>query len=480
MTRLVTFLYIAIILLLATLPDPTDGARQRRSGGTGGSGNRRPNKESQFDSDDYYQVLGLKKTAKSKEIKSAYRKLALQYHPDKVKEEDQKEAAEKIFVKVSEAYAVLSDEEKRKIYDQYGKNGLEAFERGQDPAAAGFGGFGSGGGGAGGFHQGFGGFPGGGGGGSSFQFNMNDFQRSGGAGGSRTHGGFDPFAMFEEMFANQGGGGFGGAGAGFGGPSRKQQAAPELFPKGKSKVAKLGKPKFPDKKSRNMWLIMFYANDDPQSQNVANEYEKLAERPNLPYKLGAVDCRMSDREQEFCTSKGIDIANLPTFALVLDGQLISYDEFGAKMFRAKDIHNFCTENMPQLLVNNFNSVTQLEERLLSSKSSKPAVLLLTDKYETSTMFYHLVYYFRNEFAFGESRAKNLKLAQTFHVKKYPQLLCFVPANLGKEPYNDEIGIIRYTGEVKKESITKWLEDIVKTLASGPKKKEGRRRKSSEL
>jgi hypothetical protein len=97
------------------------------------------NKTRQFESDDYYQVLGLSRNkAKPKDIKAAYRKLALKYHPDKVAE-DKKEESEKIFIKISEAYAVLSDEEKKKIYDQFGKRGLEAHERGMDPNAAGFG-----------------------------------------------------------------------------------------------------------------------------------------------------------------------------------------------------------------------------------------------------------------------------------------------------------------------------------------------------
>jgi len=71
---------------------------------------------------DYYEILGVDKNASQSDIKSSYRKLALKYHPDKNK--DDKEAEEK-FKGASEAYEVLSDEEKRKKYDQYGHAGLE-------------------------------------------------------------------------------------------------------------------------------------------------------------------------------------------------------------------------------------------------------------------------------------------------------------------------------------------------------------------
>jgi len=120
-------------------------------------------------SDCYYKNLGLNKGANEHEVKQAYRKLALKYHPDKNKENPQ--AAEEKFKKVAEAYDVLSDKQKREIYDSYGKRGLE------NGGGGGFGGGGAhfvnaedifrqffGGQGGGGFHDDFGG------GGFSFNF----------------------------------------------------------------------------------------------------------------------------------------------------------------------------------------------------------------------------------------------------------------------------------------------------------------------
>ncbi|MDD5317451.1 MAG: molecular chaperone DnaJ [Candidatus ainarchaeum sp.] len=69
---------------------------------------------------DYYEVLGVAKGANAEEIKSAYKKLAFQLHPDRNKDS----GAEARFKELSEAYAVLSDDRKRRLYDQYGKEGF--------------------------------------------------------------------------------------------------------------------------------------------------------------------------------------------------------------------------------------------------------------------------------------------------------------------------------------------------------------------
>ena len=117
---------------------------------------------------DYYEVLGVGKNATEDEIKKAYRKLAIKYHPDR--NPDDAKAEEK-FKEAAEAYDVLHDPQKRQAYDQFGFDG---------PAGAG----------------GFGGFGGGGG------FSMDDI-----------------FSMFGDVFGGRGGG-FGGFG-GFGGGRRQ-------------------------------------------------------------------------------------------------------------------------------------------------------------------------------------------------------------------------------------------------------------------
>ena len=176
---------------------------------------RKPNEK------DLYAILGVKRDADASQIKKAYRKLAKKYHPDSNAGNAE---AEKKFKDISEANSILGDEEKRKIYDEYG---YAAFESGMDPKEyakrmeeakkAGFGGFG-GGSGFGGFDgfNGFGGFTGAGSGGRSGTFRGKDgsyttFHFEGGDPG-------DYGDLFEHLFRNAGAAG-GSAGYSSGGNS---------------------------------------------------------------------------------------------------------------------------------------------------------------------------------------------------------------------------------------------------------------------
>ena len=78
---------------------------------------------------DYYEVLGVQKNATDDELKKAYRKLAKKYHPDA--NPDNKAEAEAKFKEVNEAYEVLSDSQKRKMYDQFGFDGAQGFNGSQ-------------------------------------------------------------------------------------------------------------------------------------------------------------------------------------------------------------------------------------------------------------------------------------------------------------------------------------------------------------
>lgn len=88
---------------------------------------------------DFYSILGVTRTASQDELKKAYRKLAMQWHPDK--NPGDKKAEEK-FKEISEAYDVLSDSKKREAYDQFGHSGAQGFGGAGGPFGGGAGGFG--------------------------------------------------------------------------------------------------------------------------------------------------------------------------------------------------------------------------------------------------------------------------------------------------------------------------------------------------
>ena len=165
---------LILLLVLGLFVSPAEGQYRRKPP-------RRPQRQQpkQSQGEDYYKLLGIPRSADDRAIKKAFRKLSVQWHPDK--NPDNKEEAEEKFKKIAAAYTVLSDPEKRKIYDMGGEEAIK-------------GGAGAGG------------------------------------GGNPFGGGFDPNEIFKQFFGAEGGSPFGdggnikfsfggspGGGGGFGG-----------------------------------------------------------------------------------------------------------------------------------------------------------------------------------------------------------------------------------------------------------------------
>jgi len=162
---------------------------------------------------DYYNILGVAKTADEQEIKKAYRKLALKWHPDKNKSPN----AEAKFQEISKAYDVLSNPDKRKIYDMYGEAGLQG---GVPPEGANMGGAG--------------GMPG---------FSTHQFSKQ------------DADDIFRQFFGGMGGAG--GLGGLFGGMGGGDDDGPTTFSFGGPSMGRAGGPRVQRPKQRRAGPSMF-------------------------------------------------------------------------------------------------------------------------------------------------------------------------------------------------------------------------------
>mmetsp|Transcript_11627 Transcript_11627/g.13202 ORF Transcript_11627/g.13202 Transcript_11627/m.13202 type:complete len:238 (-) Transcript_11627:801-1514(-) len=214
---------------------------------------------------DFYKILGVSRNADETQIRRAFKKLSLKYHPDKNKD-NPKKAKEK-FVEVANAYDVLSDPEKRKTYDMYGEEGVnkeEAMKSQQESQKASFGNM---------FGQ---------------NANMDDifeqfFGNSGGKGGN-----------FHFNFGG-GGGGFGG-GKGFGGGHQQftQKSLYETYFKD-SEVQNLDLGSLSQFYRRSsVWVILFYSSKSKDIEQVSQELKTLASKMHSIIDVGVADCEENE------------------------------------------------------------------------------------------------------------------------------------------------------------------------------------------
>lgn len=163
---------------------------------------------------DYYKILGVNKNASDAEIKRAFKSMARKYHPDMHPETEKAKMTEK-FKDINEAYTVLSDKQKRTIYDQVGQQGYQDYARGGGASSRTRGGAGAN------PYQGY----------QQYSYGGQDFGGfGGGAQGFSSGGGADFSDFFQSIFGGMGGmgGGFAGFGQNFGRSAASGQAAGDV------------------------------------------------------------------------------------------------------------------------------------------------------------------------------------------------------------------------------------------------------------
>ena len=394
--------------------------------------------------EDYYKILGVKRNASKKDIRKAFKKLSLKYHPDKNK--DNPEKAKQKFIKIAEAYEVLNDDEKRKIYDTYGSEGVKQHEQGQSAGPNmnmnnfkfNFNG------------QNFDG--------QSFEEIFNKFFGGGMGGGFRqekrgkkgSFGGFsDFFGGFGDMFGNGNKKNFNNQqyyqknnNRNFHGGFHEEET-PNYFENSKvilvnmnilSKIYKRKKP----------WFILFFSPRDRNFKNFRNLFINLSKKIDPSIKIGAVNC---DTDEEICEEFDIKKINEILFLsdnikeknIIYNGDLSvqKLKEFGEKY-----------------LINYVIKVTDKNyKNFINKNDSLFHVILFTEKTETPSIYRIISKNYNEKFVFGMVNKNDKELINKFNnVDKFPSLFLLID----DENYN---GIFCNT-ELNKENIEEFLKQFL--------------------
>ena len=347
--------------------------------------------------EDYYKILGISRKASDKEIKNAYRKLALKWHPDKNKGNTEK--ATKKFASISEAYETLKDPDKRKTYDMTVEDIPFKNYKPQDTGA---------------FNK------------QSFDFG-NDFLNTfnfGGSGQQRPNS--------KPNFPNFDFGGFGKSyGSSFNQP--KQESA--INPYSNSNINILYSNKYPDNTSKYIWVVHYYYKTD---SSAVDKFKNLAKRLKIyGIKAGSVSCKS---EKSICYS--IKINSESSYGIIYEGK---------HYFQLKENVDSLFEFVNTTLIKKsklIKSHTQLKE--FYSKDClnrvKIGLLLIKDVNSASPLILSsLSQYFHNsikdsKFAVGEILSSNKLITSEFETNIFPQLIlvCGHKKDLLYKVYNKDL------------------------------------------
>jgi len=370
-------LFILLIILSAFLSVYAQYRRQQHHGGHGGygghhgghggghggrggrGGQQNVKKEPE---QDYYKTLGVERNANDNQIKKAFKKLSIKYHPDKNK--DRKDWAKEQFVKIANAYETLSDPDKRRIYDQGGEQGLkDHWQREQQGQQGG----------------GFGGF--------NFEGNyediFSDFFGGGGRGHSQGH----------------------GHGHGHGQPQGPSFENTDVHTLTLSNLTKL--------LNRNEnWYVLFFKVKEKEVKTLAETMKTLAEKTYGIFKVAVVNC---DSDDELCDE----------FQAFSTPQILFFHESTEEPEKYKGIKEW-EKMFQYASGKMLSYVRVINDQnygdFVTSNPENNKVLLFTSKKVTPPLFKAISKKYSGKLYLGEVRSTETELVQRFKVTKFPTLL----------------------------------------------------------
>lgn len=371
---------------------------------------------------DYYAILGVPRSASQPEIRSAYKKLAAKFHPDKAKTDADRDEYQKKFIDIGKAYHVLSDEHQKTIYDQYGEEGInQQGAGGPGGPGANFNPFEM-------FNSFFGGGGGMGGGNVHFTFSTNGGpqQQWGGFGGG---GGGDEFNF----------GGFGQQGFGGGGGRRyqqqQQQQVEDLY-EGSDVVRITSESEFRRRvlSPNEMWMVNFYSPDCGHCHNLAPVYKKLAKSLKNLVNVAAVNCKMS---QQICGANGIQA--YPTI------KLFGYDAARVEEYSGertlKNLDEWATSRIPDTVQPiSSSNVAEFTKQTIN----KVRVILFTSKNHASPLIRTLSRSLRNVATFAIASDSDSSLTSLFGGLQKSPIIFVVQAGPDLSNYQKYNGAVSFT------------------------------------
>lgn len=344
--------------------------------------------------EDYYKLLGVSRNASDKEIKKAFKKMSIKYHPDKYKDAKEKEKAKDKFVKIANAYETLTDPNKKAAYDNGGEEGVKSHEQREASGQRGGGSFED-------IFSTF--FNGGGGGGQRFTFNT-----GGGSRGGRRHAFDDEEEEEAKHFENT-----------------------DVL---KLTIASLTKIL----NRKDIWFILCYKDKDRGIKETIEMWKTLAEKTYGIFKVGSINCKA---QEELCEE--FSIRDTPS--------ILYFPEVGDEPELYKGLKTW--EKIFQFGASKMQSFVRIVNKdnygdFITSFSSNHKVLLFTSKMVTPPLLKALSKHYQGKLYFGEVRQSEVELCQRFGISKFPSLLVV------SEPENHKG--VSYDGPLSRDSIEKFL------------------------